>query len=102
MNTSYGSNLESDSILDLLREFHSEAENILAHLSEIDLECQEDTHNALQGGGINVKLKDGLKVGETPASNCEATPSQAYMLVIVTYKFRIGRCRDLTGSGLLW
>ena len=46
MNTSYGSNLESDSILDLLREFHSEAENILAHLSEIDLECQENTEHA--------------------------------------------------------
>ena len=39
-----------------------------------------------------------LKVGGTPASNCEATPSQAYMLVIVTCKFSYRKVQRLDGK----
>ena len=39
-----------------------------------------------------------LKVGESPASNCEATPSQAYMLAIVTCKFSYRKVQRLDGK----
>ena len=40
MNKLYTSILESGNILALLREFNDEAERILAHLNDIQKECQ--------------------------------------------------------------
>jgi hypothetical protein len=47
MNRSDAQALEFDNILELLREFHTEAKNIIAHLAAIDSACQvEMEHSA--------------------------------------------------------